>query len=104
MPKVRKTRKTSTVASMVFGIEYAKTCRSICNVCDKYIMLNEVRTKKVLFDTKIGKAFRGQTVCYHLRCFAKERSQLGWFLCGDLIPGVNDLSTKDKWKVRRIIP
>lgn len=46
----------------------------------------------------------GQPLWHHLDCFAKLRTELGWFSDGMQLPGFNGLKKEDKSKVEKLIP
>ena len=54
-----------------FGVEYAKSGRSLCCGCQVKIMKDEVRVKKIFYDTEVGMKFGGQPFWHHLDCFSK---------------------------------
>lgn len=54
-----------------FGVEYAKSDRSLCCGCQVKIAKNEVRVKKIFYDTEVGMKFGGQSFWHHLDCFSK---------------------------------
>lgn len=87
-----------------FGIEYAKTGRAACAGCHLKIPKDEVRIKKVLYDTEVGMKFGGQAIWHHVECFAQLRSELGWFESADKLPGYDTLSTDDKEIAVKHIP
>lgn len=41
---------------------------------------------------------------HHLDCFAKLRSELGYFACGSALPGFQSLSIEDKEKAKKELP
>lgn len=46
----------------------------------------------------------GQANWYHVACFVRERSQIGWLYCGNLLPGFKHLEPKDRKIIRNQIP
>lgn len=96
--------KMSETASKDYGIEYAKSGRSACKGCENTILKNEIRAKKISFDTEIGMKYGGQPLWHHLDCFAKLRIELGWFASGDQLPGYKALKQEDQKKVDALLP
>lgn len=86
-----------------FGIEYSRSSRAECVGCQNKIMKEDVRVKKVVFDTEVGFKFGGQPLWHHLECFAKIRGDYGFYLGGDQLPGFSSLSPEDKKTVKKAI-
>lgn len=91
-------------AAKDFGIEYAKSGRAECRGCQMKILKDEVRVKKVSFDSEVGMKYGGQALWHHLDCFEKLRTELGWFAGGDKLPGYAQLSADDQTKVTTTLP
>lgn len=87
-----------------FGIEYAKSGRAKCAGCHQTIPKDEIRIKKTLYDTEVGMKFGGQAIWHHVDCFAKLRSELGWFASADMLPGYKSLAKEDKESVKVNLP
>lgn len=87
-----------------FGVENAKSGRAHCAGCQLKIIKDEVRIKKIAHDTEIGMKFGGQAVWHHVECFAKLRSELGWFESAEKLPGYKQLSKEDREAVKKQIP
>lgn len=120
-PKVQM----SAAAARDYGIEYAKSGRAECRGCQNKILKvtscyaeitishdlyvidyfqDEIRVKKVSFDSEVGMKYGGQPLWHHLDCFAKLRTELGWFSDGAQLPGYKDLKKDDQKKVVSAIP
>lgn len=87
-----------------FGVEYAKSARSTCPGCFQKICKDEVRIKKIVYDTEVGMKYGGQAIYHHVECFAQLRSELGWLASGEVLPGFKALSEEDRAKVKEHIP
>lgn len=48
--------------------------------------------------------FGGQAIWHHVDCFAKMRSELGWYETAEKLPGFKRLSKEDQEKVIEQIP
>ncbi|KAJ6635587.1 Poly [ADP-ribose] polymerase [Pseudolycoriella hygida] len=96
--------KMTKDASKDFGIEYAVSSRAECKGCEIKISKGEIRIKKTVFDTEIGMKYGGQALWHHYECFAKLRSELGWFGSGDQLPGFSSLNKDDQAAVKKAIP
>ncbi|CAH0546205.1 unnamed protein product [Brassicogethes aeneus] len=79
-----------------FRIEYSKSSRAVCRGCEQKIMKDEIRISKKDFDTDVGKKYGGQDMWHHLACFAKLRSELGYFESADKLPGFQGLNKDDQ--------
>lgn len=86
-----------------FGVEYSLSSRAECVGCQNKIMKEDIRVKKVVFDTEVGFKFGGQPLWHHLECFAKIRGDYGFYLGGDQLPGFSSLSPEDKKTVKKAI-
>lgn len=98
--KGKKRSKSGDIVLKDFGIEYAKSGRAMCAACEIKISKDELRIKKTVYDTEVGKKFGGQALWHHVECFEKMRNDLGFFSSGDVLPGFKDLQPEDKKKVK----
>lgn len=87
-----------------FGIEYAKSGRSSCPGCFQKIPKDEIRIKKIVYDTEVGMKYGGQPLYHHVECFAQLRTELGWLESATLLPGFNVLSKDDRKLVTTQLP
>lgn len=87
-----------------FGIEYSKSGRATCPGCQLKVSKDDVRVKKVVYDTEVGMKFGGQALWHHLECFAQIRNDLGWLEKGEMLPGFKALSAEDQKKVKTLLP
>lgn len=46
----------------------------------------------------------GKAEWYHVACFVRLRSEIGWLCCGDSLPGFKRLSNDDKEMIQNQIP
>lgn len=46
----------------------------------------------------------GQAYWYHVPCFVRLRTEIGWLRCGDMLPGFKRLSANDKEMIENQIP
>lgn len=69
--KKGKRSAKSDPATRDFGVEYAASGRATCRGCEIKILKDEVRIKKVVFDTEVGMKYGGQPLWHHVECFAK---------------------------------
>ncbi|XP_077299838.1 poly-(ADP-ribose) polymerase [Arctopsyche grandis] len=107
--KGAKGKKRSNGDSVVsalsdFAVEYSKSSRATCRVCEIKITKGEVRISKKVFDTEVGQKFGGQALWHHVTCFTKDRSDLMFWACGDVLPGFNSLKKEDKEMVKKELP
>lgn len=87
-----------------FFIEYSKTDRDACVGCQQKIEKNTIRVMNVVYDTDNNTAYDGKAVWYHVICFARSRTELGWLQEADALPGFKRLTEDDKEIVRNQIP
>lgn len=86
-----------------FGVEYSRSSRAECVGCQSKIMKEDVRVKKVVYDTEVGFKFGGQPLWHHLNCFAAIRGDYGFYLAGEQLPGFSELSPEDKKAVKKAL-
>lgn len=84
-------------------MEYSKSSRADCVGCHNKIMKEDIRVKRVVYDTEVGAKFGGQPLWHHLNCFASIRGDYGFYLGGDSLPGFGELSPGDKKLVKDAI-
>ncbi|XP_063703096.1 poly [ADP-ribose] polymerase isoform X2 [Culicoides brevitarsis] len=102
--KKRSAAGPSSLVLKDFGVEYSASGRATCAGCQIKILKDVVRVKKTVYDTEVGMKFGGQAIWHHLDCFAKIRDELGFYECGDKLPGFNTLSKDDQKEVRKMLP
>lgn len=64
-------------------------------------MKEDIRIKKVLYDTEIGMKFGGQPKWHHLDCFVAVRHDYGFYVGGEMLEGFSGLSAEDKKIVKQ---
>ncbi|KAL3275884.1 hypothetical protein HHI36_020621 [Cryptolaemus montrouzieri] len=87
-----------------FIIEYSKSSRAMCRGCEQKIMKEEIRISKKDFESEVGRKYGGQDMWHHLQCFAKLRSELGYFESASALPGFKSLSANDQKEAVKQIP
>lgn len=103
--KKGKKRDAATASNLQdYTLEYAKSSRAMCRGCEIKIMKDEVRIGKKDFETEHGKRYGGQDMWHHLTCFAQIRSEIGYFECGDKLPGYKQLKKDDQKEVVKVLP
>lgn len=90
----KKVKRESSKVSE-FSIETTKTVRGSCDGCRQKFAIPEIQIKVSLSD---------QAAWYHVICFARSRSELGWLESGENLPGFKRLSNMNKVLVKRHIP
>lgn len=103
--KAGKKRSNAEKGAMKdFGIEYAKSGRANCRGCEQKILKDQIRIKKVVYDTEVGRKYGGETLWHHVECFAQVRTDLGWLEKGEFLPGFDSLKEEDKSEVKKALP
>ncbi|XP_055614181.1 poly [ADP-ribose] polymerase [Uranotaenia lowii] len=102
--KGKKRTAEQSMALKDFGIEYASSGRATCRGCEIKILKDEPRIKKVDYTTEVGMKYGGQALWHHIECFAKLRSELGYFEKGDALPGFRYMKKEDQAKVNELLP
>ncbi|KAL7019197.1 hypothetical protein ACKWTF_011043 [Chironomus riparius] len=86
-----------------FGVEYSKSSRATCVGCGSLIMKEQIRIKKMDYDTEVGQKFGGQPLWHHLECFDKIKTDYNFYLGGSDLPGFRDLSPADQKEVKNVL-
>lgn len=102
--KGKKRSAAENMALKDFGVEYAASARAMCRGCEIKIMKDEVRIKKIDYTTEVGMKYGGQPLWHHAECFAKLRSELGYFEKGEALPGFRYLKKEDQETVKKLLP
>lgn len=90
-----------------FAIEYTKSVRDLCEGCTQQFKLGELRIMRFVPDADVGLndvLQAGRAYWYHLVCFVRLRTEIGWLRSGDLLPGFKRLSEEDKNMIENQIP
>lgn len=81
-----------------FGVEYSAS--DVQCVCCSKIMEGDIRIKKIVYDTEVGR----QTLWHHSGCFARIRGDYGFYPGADQLPGFSDLSAENQDYLNIVIP
>ena len=92
-----------------FSVNYAPATRDNCIDCHRRFDQNELRIMRVVQTVKSDKnkidgLKSGQANWYHVACFVRQRSDIGWLRSGDSLPGFKRLLAKDKKLIQNQIP
>uniref|UniRef100_A0A182VQR6 Poly [ADP-ribose] polymerase n=1 Tax=Anopheles minimus TaxID=112268 RepID=A0A182VQR6_9DIPT len=87
-----------------YGVEYASSGRAMCRGCELKVLKDEVRIKKVVYDTEVGMKYGGQALWHHAECFAKIRSDLGYFEKAEMLPGFRSMKKEDQAMLKKLLP
>lgn len=90
-----------------FSVECVKIERDCCIECKQKFVLSEIRIMHVVYSTDLtveNFSFGGKAVWYHMPCFTRLRSKIGWLQSGEMLPGFKRLSEHDKEMVKKHIP
>lgn len=74
-----------------------KVVRDSCAGCIQKFVSSQVRIMHVA-------ALGGKEMWYHVPCFARSRSELGWLESGEMLPGFKRLSETDQKMVEKQLP
>ncbi|KRT82026.1 hypothetical protein AMK59_5757, partial [Oryctes borbonicus] len=104
-PKKGAKRNAATMVGLQdYKVEYSKSGRASCRGCEQKILKDQIRISKKDFETEVGRRYGGQDLWHHLTCFAKLRSELGYFAGGDALPGFKSLKKDDQQEVKKQLP
>ncbi|XP_064103766.1 poly [ADP-ribose] polymerase 1-like [Macrobrachium nipponense] len=96
-------KKGSVPGAGDYTVEYAKSGRAKCRLCDDKINKDEVRISKKEYDSDRAKMYGPVDMWHHVDCFVKKREEFGFFDTPDVIPGFNSLSADDKNMLKKKI-
>ncbi|XP_053201315.1 poly [ADP-ribose] polymerase 1-like [Panonychus citri] len=88
-----------------FGVEYSKSGKAACVLCESKISLNEVRISKT--DEESDAAVRlGRALprFFHVDCFVSARQELGFFDSADKLPNFDGLEASDRQILKKKLP
>lgn len=100
-------KSTEVPKAFDFRIEYVKSERDFCNTCKESFVISEIRIMHVVFSTDLTHEtfpFGGKAMWYHVPCFTRSRSKIGWLQSGEMLPGFKRLKDTDKDLVKKLIP
>lgn len=90
-----------------FSVECVRIERDSCAACEQKFLFPDIRIMHVVYSTDLtveNFSFGGKAMWYHVPCFARSRSQIGWLQSGEMLPGFKRLSEGDKDMVKKLIP
>lgn len=92
-----------------FAISYAPATRDSCIVCRRRFNKNQLRIMRFVHEAKADnnqndELSSGRANWYHLACFVRQRSEIGWLCSGDSLPGFKRLDPKDREMIQNHIP
>lgn len=104
----KRVKKSEPAKSADFTIECVKIERDdFCTACKQKFAISSIRIMYVVYCTDLtveNFSFGGKAMWYHVPCFARSRSQIGWLQSGEMLPGFKRLSEQDKEMVKKQIP
>jgi hypothetical protein len=74
-----------------YSVEYSSSSEDFCTFCNEIILRNEIRIKKVVYDSKVGVEFGREILWHHLHCFVMQKEAYAIRFGGDELPGFEDL-------------
>lgn len=87
-----------------FAVEYAKSNRSKCKVCECVIEKDDVRIGKQDTDSDDAKRFGPLFRWFHPKCFAENRDDLEFHSDASLLPNFECLKKSDQKKLLKNLP
>lgn len=87
-----------------FSIEYALSNEDCCFVCKQQIPRNELRIKKIDYESDIAQKFGKEILWNHWDCFVIERDLFGFKLTGEMLPGFEHLQPAHMEIIREALP
>lgn len=104
--KKRKLDKTdsSNGGDVDFAVEYAKSKRSSCNLCEEKIDKGNIRIGKLDRDSEDAHRFGPLYRWFHVECFVSSRDDLCFLLSGKSLCGIAKLEKDDQKMLASKLP
>lgn len=87
-----------------FEIEYSNLNEDRCAVCVEPILRNELRIKKIVYDTDVALQFGKEILWNHYYCFVQQRDVYDFLWSGDQLPGYSELQPAHKEFIKEALP
>lgn len=104
----KRTKISELPKSSDFSIECVRMERDdFCIACKQKFVVSNIRIMHVEYCTDLtveNFSFGGKALWYHVLCFARLRSQIGWLQSAEMLPGFKRLTEHDKEMVKKQIP
>lgn len=73
-------------------------------MCNEQIVRNEIRIKKIVFDSDLGVKFGKEILRNHLHCFVFHRDLYAFKFSGEFLPGFGGLQQAHREIVKKALP
>ncbi|XP_054169146.1 poly [ADP-ribose] polymerase 1-like [Oppia nitens] len=87
-----------------FKVEYAKTNRSKCRLCENTIKKDTIRISRLDRDSEDARRFGPLDRWFHVECFVSARVNLKFFTTADKLPFFSGLEEEDKKLLKKKLP
>ncbi|CAG2113149.1 unnamed protein product [Medioppia subpectinata] len=87
-----------------FKVEYAKSNRSKCRLCENTCVKDTVRISRLDRESADAKRYGPLDRWFHVECFASARESLKYFASGDKLPFFDKLAEEDRKEIKKKIP
>lgn len=87
-----------------FGVDYSTTSDDSCWSCHEKILRNELRFKKIEYNSEVAAKFGKEILWTHLHCFLEKREIFDFLHGGHRLPGYNKLTPEHRQVVREVFP
>ncbi len=87
-----------------FKVEYAKSNRSKCRLCDNQINKDDIRISRLDCESEDALRFGPIDRWFHVECFATARNDLEFYASAEKIPFFEDLETSDQTLLKKKLP
>ena len=104
--KSRKKKGTDTQDMTQFSdfkVEYAKSNRSKCRLCENTIIKESIRISRLDRDSEDARRYGPLDRWFHVECFVTARESLGFYGSAENIPFFKDLTDDDKKELKKKI-
>ncbi|XP_015781731.1 poly [ADP-ribose] polymerase 1 [Tetranychus urticae] len=88
-----------------FSVEYSKSSRAACVLCEVKIPVNELRICKIDEESDASARLgRPLPRWFHVDCFVSARQETGYLESGEKLPGFDGLESEDQKLLKKKIP
>jgi poly [ADP-ribose] polymerase 1 len=96
--------KPNETDPLSYAVKYSSSSEDFCTFCDELIDRNEIRIKKIAFNTEVGIKFDKEIFWHHLHCFVFQRDVYGIKFGGDELPGFERLQMDHQQFILEAMP
>lgn len=103
---VKRANKNPVESSSLqtFGVEYSSSADDKCWSCQEKFYRNEIRFKKIVFNSEVAAQYGKEIIWTHLDCFCLKREIFDFLHGGNRLPGYETLRPEHRKIIREALP